>query len=80
MEIKQMLTLRQLLDELAGQAEGIYYLTGEERDILRLLDREANLGEDYRLYLLRLATFTGIAPGQLMYLRRLAGLGVTAIE
>ena len=59
----------------------IYYLSGEERDIiLRQLDEVTNQGENYRLHLLRLARLAGIEPEQLLYLRRLAGLGVTAIE
>jgi hypothetical protein len=80
MDIKQMLILRQLLEELAGQAEGSYYLSKEEKRALHHFDEESNLGEDHRLHLMRLARLADIEPWQLMYLRRLAGLGVTAIE
>lgn len=75
-----MLTLRQLLEELAGKAESIFYLTKEERDALRHFDKETNLSKGHRLHVMRLARLAGIEPGQLVYLQELAGLGVTLIE
>lgn len=75
-----MLTLRQLLEEVADRTEGIYYLTKAEKLALHHLDHSVNRGEDYRLYLLQLAQEAGITPEQLLYLQQLAEKRVRVIE
>lgn len=83
MKLEEMYILKAMLAEIKAKAKatanGSYLLSGKEKLALYHFDQAANMGEDYRLFLLQMAQEVGIEPGQLLYLRRLAGLGVTAI-
>ena len=80
MKMVEMYTLKGMLIELAEMKEGSYYLSEEERLALHHFNQAADMGEDYRLFLLQMAQEVGIEPEQLVYLRRWTGPGATGIE
>jgi hypothetical protein len=79
--LSELYLLKNLLEIISTtKTQGSYTLSEEERLALHHFNQAANMGEDYGLFLLQMAGEVGIEPWQLLYLRRLAGLDVTAIE
>jgi hypothetical protein len=72
-DVSQMSTLHAMFNQVMALREGAYYLSKEEKTALHWFNEEADLGENNRLYLLKIASKAGLEPAHLLYLRRLAG-------
>lgn len=70
-DLNQMNNLQQMFEHIVGMQQGVYYLSKADKAALYWFNEQVDLGENNRLYLLKLASKVGLELAHLLYLRKL---------